>query len=72
MAMPDWALYALFGVGGLFLLFMGIWIGRRSTQVGIAETREIDQLEDQIASVLIRHPDVTYEEIGDLVEKGID
>jgi len=30
LALPDWALYALFGVGGLFLFIIGIWVGRRT------------------------------------------
>ena len=29
-AMPDWAMYALFGIGGLFLFIVGIWVGRRT------------------------------------------
>ena len=32
-AMPDWAMYALFGVGGLFLLLIGIWVGRRTAYI---------------------------------------
>ena len=30
LAMPQWALYALFGLGGLFLFIIGIWVGRRT------------------------------------------
>ena len=28
--MPDWVMYALFGVGGLLLFLIGIWVGRRT------------------------------------------
>ncbi len=28
--MPDWVMYALFGIGGLFLFLIGIWVGRRT------------------------------------------
>ena len=29
-AMPDWTMYALFGIGGLVLFIVGIWVGRRT------------------------------------------
>ena len=30
-AIPDWALYTLMGLGGLFLFGLGYWLGRRTT-----------------------------------------
>jgi hypothetical protein len=27
---PDWALYTLMGLGGLFLFGLGYWLGRRT------------------------------------------
>ena len=29
-AIPDWALYTLMGLGGLFLFGLGYWLGRRT------------------------------------------